>query len=340
MSGNHFYKRISIIILLIFSISICSSPLSVNAEETKKYIPGGIPFGMSIELEGIYVSGYSDQPELIGKANPAAKSGVVPGDIIKSVNGVQIQSGTELTRLINEAGTSPLNLTVKRSEGEISIRATAKKCNDGIYRLGINIKDSIAGIGTVTYISADDGSFGGLGHGICDAYTGQVLPIKKGTVCDVRISETVKGQKGAPGEIRGGFSIKRTGGLLKNTDRGVFGILNEYSDCNSTPIETATKDEVRCGVAEMICTLDDTGPHRYSVVIESSNLDESVKTRNFIIKVTDNALLDKTGGIIQGMSGCPLIQNGKLIGAVTHVLINDPTRGYGIFIDNMMEASN
>ena len=339
MVGKKIYNRLKYAAFLVLSISICSSACYANAEEPRKYIPAGIPFGMNIEYEGVNVSGFSDMPELSGRSNPAITAGLRQGDMITSVNGKRIDSVNELTRIINQEKDKHLILSLDRSGETLTVGIYAKKCNDGIYRLGINARDSIAGIGTVTYISTEDGRFGGLGHGICDAYTGNVLPMKKGTVCDVLINQTIKGQKGVPGEIRGSFSIKRTGGLFKNTERGVFGILNKYDNYDIEPVEAAKKEEVICGDAELICTLDSSGPQKYSVVIERSNLDQSVKTRNFIIKVTDKQLLEKTGGIIQGMSGSPLIQNGKLIGAVTHVLINDPTRGYGIFIDNMIDAS-
>ncbi len=339
MTGKYVFKRLKIVLILLFSVSICSSVCHVNAQEAKKYIPAGIPFGMNIEYNGINVSGYSDMPELRGSSNPALSSGLKPGDMIKAVNKNAVNTVNELTQLIKEAQGTPINLRIIRAGKEQTITVSAKKCSDGIYRLGINVKDSIAGIGTVTYISAEDGQFGGLGHGICDSYTGDVLPMKKGTVCDVVINQTIKGQKGTPGGIRGSFSIKRTGGLFKNTERGVFGILNDYTNIGIEPIETASRDEIFCGNAELICTLDASGPKRYSVEIEKKDVNENVKTRNFVVKVTDKRLLEKTGGIIQGMSGSPLIQNGKLIGAVTHVLINDPTRGYGIFIDNMIDAS-
>ena len=341
MIGNRAFKSFNIMLSMVLFFSIVSPLFNVNAaEDNKRYIPAGIPIGLNVDFEGINVTGYGEIPGIKNKDNPAVKSGILPGDMIIAINGKKISTTSEFSQELKSSAGRRINLTVNRSGTEHNIAISAVKCNDGTYRLGINVKDSIAGIGTITYISADDGSFGGLGHGICDVQTGNVIPITKGTVCDVLINKIIKGETGVPGEIRGVFSINRTGTLIKNTDRGIFGYFNDYKSIDTQAVELAKKNEIRCGEAELICTLDSTGPQRYSVMIEESNLDSGTKTRNFVVRVTDADLLNKTGGIIQGMSGSPIIQNGKLVGAVTHVLVNDPTRGYGIFIENMLETEN
>jgi len=209
-------------------------------------------------------------------------------------------------------------------------------CPDGEYRIGVNVKDTMAGIGTVTFITPESGAFGGLGHGICDPYTGEVIPIQRGSVNDVRINNVIKGVEGKPGEIRGSFCASRSGTLLKNTDCGVFGILSSVSS-SIQPMPAADISEVKLGKASILCTLDEQGVKMYEIEIESINNDASSDTKNFNIRINDKSLIEKTGGIVQGMSGSPIIQNGKLIGAVTHVMVNDPKRGYGIYIGNMLK---
>ena len=180
--------------------------------------------------------------------------------------------------------------------------------------------------------------FGGLGHGICDGETGAVIPMERGTVTDVTINGVVKGVAGAPGELRGSFKNNKTGSLLENTSCGVFGIFTALPENHGELLPIALKNEVKSGDAYIICTLDSGNPQKYTVKITDINHDAS-GSKCFSIKITDSRLLSKTGGIVQGMSGSPIIQNGKLVGAVTHVMVNDPTTGYGIFIENMLNAA-
>ena len=187
----------------------------------------------------------------------------------------------------------------------------------------------------MTFIVPDDNTFGGLGHGVCDTDTGVLMPFDKGNVCDVNISGVARGKAGTPGELRGFFANNETGVLYKNTVCGVFGRFSSLPKNAQPPIPIGLKGELVEGHAEVICTTAENSPTVYDIEIVKINRD-SGENKNFIVKVTDERLLEKTGGIVQGMSGSPIIQNGKLVGAVTHVLINDPTRGYGIFIENML----
>ena len=198
------------------------------------------------------------------------------------------------------------------------------------------LKDSTSGIGTVTFIDPDTNIFGGLGHGICDINNGALIPLSKGIIMDVTINGVNKGKIGAAGELKGSFKLKKIGSLMNNTGCGVFGVLTE--NCVKSPeelINICPKEEVKEGDAYIWCTLSNGEPQKYAIRIY--NIDTTNATvKNFKIKVTDPLLISKTGGIVQGMSGSPIIQDGKLVGAVTHVLINDPTSGYGIFIENML----
>ena len=208
------------------------------------------------------------------------------------------------------------------------------------YKLGIWVRDNTAGIGTLTFIKSDDGMFGGLGHGIYDIDTGELLPLSRGIVTDVSVTGIIKGSAGKPGEIRGYLKQNKTGALITNCDCGVFGVFTpspEISKEKLLPI--AFRSEVKCGPATIRCTLDEGGIKEYGIEILNINHD-SQGTKCFTVHVTDSALLEKTGGIVQGMSGSPIIQDGKLVGAVTHVMVNDPTTGYGIFIENMLKQIN
>ena len=207
--------------------------------------------------------------------------------------------------------------------------------NEKKYSLGIWLKDSGAGIGTLTF-ALPDGSFGGLGHGICDGDTGELTPINNGSVLGVTVNGVVRGQRGAPGELKGYFNSSKIGAIYKNSECGVFGALVEVPDSiKGKTYSIGLKNELKEGSATLLCTLDDNIRREYNIEISNINLNAD-GNKCFTVKITDERLIATTGGIVQGMSGSPIIQNGKLVGAVTHVLINDPTTGYGIFVENML----
>lgn len=311
--------------------------LSKNELRQIKLYPGGIPFGIKFITEGILIVGFCDVEN--GTKNPSIEAGLKTGDRILSVNGKALTSSAELSEVLTKNGSKPMSVVYMRGNSKHTTSLTpiysqSEKC----YKTGIYVKDNGAGIGTVTYIDPATLSFGGLGHGICEGDGGRLVPIQRGSVVDVTISGVVKGQCGVPGEVKGYFKTGKTGSLLKNTDCGVYGVYaNLPSGLPLQPISLCPKDELREGKAYIYCTLDGGAPQKYE--IEISGIDRSASAgKCFTVKVTDPALLAKTGGIVQGMSGSPIIQNGKLCGAVTHVLINDPTSGYGIFIENMLAA--
>ncbi len=347
------------ILAFLLSILILASPVAVSAaavpEELafaraafslavdaqtdisgKTLIPGGMPFGIRMQTEGVMVVGLTEVASGGKSCFPARDAGVRQKDILLSVNGKAVTSAEEATALIAASGGKAVTLTVSRGSEKKELTVTPKKSDkDGQFRCGMWLRDSASGIGTVTFIDPDSGLFGGLGHGVCDGNTGALVPLSRGSVLSVKLSGAVRGECGKPGELRGSFTGTRLGALIVNSECGVFGLFSEMpKDCRA-PMPVAPAAEVREGEATVLCTLDEGGTHEYRV--EISRIDHSARpTKSFTVRVTDPALLEKTGGIVQGMSGSPIIQNGKLIGAVTHVLVDDPTTGYGIFIENML----
>jgi stage IV sporulation protein B len=213
-----------------------------------------------------------------------------------------------------------------------------KSSSDGKYKAGLWVRDSTAGIGTITFYNPDDGSFAGLGHGIYDSETELLLPLSRGAVVGLDMEDILKGKTGHPGELKGSFGTEKKGSLLKNTTGGVFGVLSTPPETVSDPLPCALKGEVVKGDAYILSNVDGRGVKKYSINIDKIYSGNEA-TKNFVISVTDERLLELTGGIVRGMSGSPIIQNDKLVGAVTHVLVNDPTRGYGIFIENMLKEA-
>ena len=299
-------------------------------EDVKVYV-GGVPFGIKFLTKGVSVVGFEDESN-----NPAYKAGLRLYDTITKINGKEITGNADVGEAVSGGGT--VNLTFVRAGAEKTIKITPKYSeNEKRYTLGLWLKDSGAGIGTLTYV-LEDGTFGGLGHGICDGDTGELIPMTSGSVLGVTLNGIIKGQKGTPGELRGYFNSSKVGAIYKNSEVGVFGALAEIPDSiKGKTYSIGLKNELKEGKATILCTLDDNVRREYS--IEISNINRNADgNKCFSIKITDERLINATGGIVQGMSGSPIIQNGKLVGAVTHVLINDPTTGYGIFIENMLSA--
>lgn len=306
-----------------------------------KLYPGGVPFGVKFHTDGLIVIGFSDVVGESGRSNPAYDAGLREKDIITKINGVAASSTSQLTEAVEKASGGEIQITFKRSGRDHVAHVTPKFSSaEGRYKTGLLIRDSGAGIGTVTYIDPSTLSFGGLGHGICDGDTGELIPMDRGSVLDVTISGITKGAVGTPGEIKGYFGGNKTGTLISNTMCGVYGTFASLpSSLPCEPLNVGTRDELREGDAYIYCTLDGGAPCKYKIKISDINT-AATGNKCFTIKVTDKALIEKTGGIVRGMSGSPIIQDGKLVGAVTHVLINDPTTGYGIFIENMLNAAN
>lgn len=311
-------------------------PCSPAAPGEQALIPGGIPFGVKFSTDGVLVVGFCDVDSAEGKLNPARIAGLRTGDVILKLNNQPVRDAKALSGMMEAGGGQPFTVTFTRETEEHTVTVTpAYSLSEGKYKSGIWIRDGGAGIGTVTFIDPDSGLFAGLGHGICDGDTGQLIPMNRGTVMDVTISGIVRGQPGSPGEVKGYFNNEKLGTVFGNTDCGVFGLLSSVPAACGEAVPVAARSEVREGQAEVLCSLDTGTVTHYDVTISAIN-PTSKSNKCFTVTVTDPDLIAKTGGIVQGMSGSPIIQNGKLIGAVTHVLVNDPTTGYGIFIDNML----
>ena len=316
-----------------------SFALSVAAKTdltSMRLIPGGMPFGIRMQTEGVMVVGLTEVTSNGKSCRPAYEAGVRQKDILVAVGGKTVADAEEATALIAASGGKPVTLSILRGSEKKELTVTPKKSDkDGQFRCGLWLRDSASGIGTVTFVDPDNGLFGGLGHGVCDSDTGALVPLSRGSVLSVKLSGAVRGECGKPGELRGSFTGTRLGSVVTNSECGVFGVLTEAPQSAYAPMPVAAASEVKEGCATVLCTLDESGIKEYAV--EISNIDHSARpTKSFTVRVTDPALLQKTGGIVQGMSGSPIIQNGKIVGAVTHVLVDDPTTGYGIFVENML----
>ena len=298
--------------------------------------PGGMPFGVKFYTDGVMVVGFCDVDTGKGSINPATRAGLHAKDVILKINGETLHGAADMTERIEASGGRPLQLLCRRGSKEFETSLTpVLSATEKTYKTGIWVRDSGAGIGTVTFLFPDSGAFAGLGHGICDADTGALVEMRKGAVSDVTISSVVKGASGAPGELKGHFNPGRSGALLGNSNCGVWGVFSDVPDCPNDPLPVGLRDDVKEGNAYILCTATDGEMQKYDIRI--SNIKRDAKgSKCFTVTVTDPDLLALTGGIVQGMSGSPIIQNGKLVGAVTHVLINDPTTGYGIFLENML----
>lgn len=297
-----------------------------DEDDTVLLIPGGGIFGAKIKQSYVSVQSPGEIAEL--KA----------GDKIISINGKNVSSAADVKKAIQGLGGKEIVLTCERGGKEISVKLTPKK-SAGEYKIGLVLKDGAAGIGTITYINPATGEFGGLGHGICDSDTGEVIEFTEGEVTGVVLSGVKKGEEGKPGELAGILTDKISGVLYSNTECGVFGILDEIPDnITATPMKIAHKDEVHEGDATILSTVKSGAVKEFKIQITDVNK-SSTGTKSFKIKVTDPTLIAITGGVVRGMSGSPVIQDGKLVGAVTHVMVASPTEGYGIFIENMLNAA-
>ena len=317
-----------------------SEPCIEAAAGTESVYLGGLPFGVKFYTEGITVVGFSEVDTENKNKSPAYNAGLREYDVILAVNSTPVSSAKEFVETTEKSKGTPIAVDYKRM-GEIysvSFSPVLSK-SDGKYKTGMWIKDSTAGIGTLTYVVPESKAFAGLGHSICDAGTGEVLELKNGIVMNVEITGIEKGVSGTPGELKGSFSGDKTGNIITNCNEGIFGIFSELPAMltDSDVIEVAAESEICEGEAQIRCTLDGSGPKEYTVNLSHVDFEETTN-KNYVIEITDESLIEKTGGIVQGMSGSPIIQNGKLIGAVTHVFISDPKKGYGISIKNMVNS--
>ncbi len=303
--------------------------VAVNSVEDSYVYLGGDTLGVKFYTGGVIVVGISD-----GDC-PAGKAGLKKGDFIVKAGSEKVESVEKMSDLISESDGKEIKIVYKRDGREYTTILVPKKNEYGAYKAGMWIRDSTAGIGTVTYVTKD-GVFASLGHGISDADTGMLMPLSRGSAVKISVEYAVKGKPNVPGELKGSFKNEKSGQLVSNTQTGLYGVMNAENVENRELIRLGKSSELRTGSAQIIASVDSEGAKYYDIKITQVGKGNN-EGKNFTIEITDKALIAKTGGIVQGMSGSPIIQNGKLVGAVTHVLVNDPTRGYGIFIENMIK---
>ena len=299
---------------------------------------GGTPFGLKLYAEGALIVGLVDVDDADGSGCPAAQAGLQVGDVIRAIDGYAVGNNADAAQRIQQSNGRPIRVEYERDGERNTVQIVPRKSEgSGAYKAGLWIKDSCAGIGMLTYVTAD-GVFAGLGHGITDPDTEALMPVQYGEIVPVRLAGIAKGTRGAPGELKGYFSSDEVRGVLhRNTAVGVYGQVR--GTASGQRIELAFRQEVCRGDAQIWTTVTGSDPCAYTVRIERICYDDDTHAQNMVIRVTDPELLKQTGGIVQGMSGSPLLQNGRLVGAVTHVFVNDPTRGYAIFAENMQTES-
>ncbi len=307
-------KKLACILLLLVSLA-----LSAHAGDT--LIPGGNAVGLQLTSEGVSVVDFAEETP--------KEAGLEKGDRIVRVNGGTVTDVAALRRIVAQAQGAVLELTIERNGKEKTV-SFAPSLKDDEWYLGIYVRDHISGVGTVTYFDPEDGTFAALGHGVCDG--GGLLCLRSGTVLPAQIASVTRGRKGQPGALQGAvLSSEPCGSIAENTACGIFGSMAAQG---GNAVAVASAQEVHTGFAVIRCTVSGTQVRQYAVSVTAVDANDP-EGRNLVLKISDPALLEATGGIVQGMSGSPILQDGKLIGAVTHVLVSDPTRGYGILIETM-----
>lgn len=330
-------KIVKLLIPVVSAAILAGNPTAVTAaQETPKLVRlGGQAFGVKffndgvivVELEKFYSNGRY--------VCPAEDGGLKVNDIVKRINGTEIKTNEDVQLATFNCGGKPIKFTIERNGKELVKTVIPQKNTVGIYLLGAWVRDSCAGIGTVTYFDEQQNYFAALGHGICDTDTAALLPLGSAEVVNAEISSVTKSSAGKAGSLNGYFSDKTLGSLTKNTNCGIFGTVNDENAEKGMTLELAENGEIKLGKAQMYTTIDDkTGC--YEIEITKFCNHDGQSNENFVIKVTDNELLQKCGGIVQGMSGSPIVQNGKLAGAVTHVFLNHTDEGYGVTAQNMV----
>ena len=304
-------------------------------------MPCGTPFGVKIYSKGVMITNIADVNTGFSVKSPAKDAGLKKGDVITEVDGQEVNSNEELEKIINYSKEKSLTLNVMRENKTEKIEVfPVKSDDDKEYRLGMWVRDSSSGIGTLTFCNKENCMFAGLGHGICDIDTGEIIPCGTGDIVQASITDVNKSSPGIPGELRGCITNRQPMGEIQTNDStGIYGSLKE-SAIDGEEAEVCLKQNVKKGPAYIISTLEGEKPEYYNINIDSINYNVNLPTKNIKISITDKRLMEKTGGIVQGMSGSPIMQDGKLVGAVTHVLVNNPSKGYGIFAETMLTNSN
>lgn len=345
-------KGVLVLVGLIISIMLIGhfimqqgSAAAVPVVAERVLVPGGQSVGVKMDVRGVLVVGLEEIENRDGeKINPGLLAGLQIGDTILEINGTKVYQADEVQSLVNRIQ-GVVKLKIKRNnEVKQVVLDPVVSGEDGLYKLGVWVKDKTAGIGTLTYYDPANATFGALGHGIVDPETGCVLSVETGLLLESQVQEVEEGKSGQPGEIKGIFyhSNDPLGSLSHNCAYGVFGAAYHpiENPIYQKPLAVATRDEVEVGPAYILSTLSSNEVRQFKIEIEKVEHQSESADKSMVIRVTDEELLAESGGIVQGMSGSPIIQNGRIVGAVTHVFVNDPQRGYGIFIEWMLAESS
>lgn len=318
--------------------------VAVRQEEAPVLTVGGSPFGIKLLMEGVMVTSLGSVAGADGSRScPAEDAGIAPGDVIRLADGKPVSSNADMQSVISSSGGEPVELSVRRGDRDITTQLKPVCSAEGVWRGGMWVRDSIAGIGTITFIRKEDGAFAGLGHPVCDSDTGEAVPVHSGEAVPVEITDARRGIRGIPGELRGTFLQGASYGILTdNCESGVCGRLT-HASCRELcrdpgEYKLAYRQEISPGKAQIRTTVTGGEPELYDAEIERIDYSGGPGGKDMVIRITDPELLSVTGGIVQGMSGSPIIQDGRIAGAVTHVFVSDPARGYGIFAETMLEA--
>jgi len=338
------FKKISITaMLMVIVLLISATPAagtSAGLDDRKMLIPVGSTAGIKMFSDGVLIVGISKIMTEKGEISPAGDCGLKPGDIIVEINSEKITSADDLRESVQSKSRLNIGYIRDGKKGHVTVRP-AVSASDGTRKLGCWVRDSMAGIGTITFYDPETKIFGALGHGINDVDTSALLPLAAGALISSRVASVKPGTAGSPGELRGEFDASSEFGVLfANTERGVFGKMDISAvKTIKRMMPVAYINEITPGKATILSNIEGDTVEEYEIEIKKIFPANSDSIRDMTIEVTDPRLLAKTGGIVQGMSGSPILQNGKVVGAVTHVLINEPARGYGIYIQKMLETA-
>ncbi len=319
---NRWKKNLTVAFVLCLLCAICPR---AAAKDNDTVFLGGMPFGLKLYTSGVLVIN-------VDTYSSADMAGIKKNDVIMTADDEEITSNEQLKEIITTSQGEDIELLLSRDNTPITVTLTPGMNDDSEYEAGLWVRDSTAGLGTVTYFDESTMSFGALGHGVCDRDTGMLMPLKNGEIMDAQITSITRAERGVAGGLNGYMSDTSIGSITLNNAFGVYG--RYHTLMSDTRIQCAGDEEITTGDATLYATVDDSGVTPYKVEIETVTPDNK-NGQNMVVRVTDETLLQKTGGIVQGMSGSPIVQNGKLVGAVTHVFVNAPEKGYGISIGNM-----
>ena len=314
--------------------------VTVTEKAEQKVMVSGEVFGIKLYTDGVIVVGIQEVQTDSGKKSPSGSAGIEVGDIIVAIDGENVYTSDQVQSILGANNGGSFEVKIKRGERYRDYTVTPVYCErEGCYKAGMWVRDSTAGIGTITFYNKQSGIFAALGHQINDIDTKEIMPMLDGEAVKATVSKIEKSTRGTTGSLECDFTNQTLGKLLSNTDCGIYGAYAEISEC-AKEYPVAAIQEVKKGKATLISTVEKGQPKKYEIEITHIGFNENNREKNMIVKVTDKDLIGKTGGIVQGMSGSPIIQNGKLVGALTHVIVGNPQKGYAVFAQTMAEESN